>query len=126
MNLREAREFRGLTQMQLSQRTGIQQTIISYQENGLKDLDIDGMIRCENELGGRIEWADPITAVAKDKALQALAALASRYPLISVLELAKKLLIDRRDPKPIQTLQVYARGVQTDDDDESMLPPGVK
>jgi transcriptional regulator with XRE-family HTH domain len=120
MKLRQRRELAGLTQMELSRRTGVPATYISQAEVGSRHLDLDSMIALEAELG-RIDWPDNFSIGEKRQIIQAAAGLATRYPMAAVADFLKEVLKTR---SPVQTLRVYAQGVLGAR--ESLLPPGVK
>lgn len=125
MDLKSLRELRGVSQALLSQRTGIPQAYISHAETGARELGLDSVILIENELNGRVNWADGLSPVEKFQALQAVADLASRFPLITVLKFAVEALEDKRDKVPVKKLAIYAQ-IATRGSEGSLLPPGVE
>lgn len=125
MNLKSLRELRGMSQALLSQRTGIPQAYISHAETGAGELDLDSVILIENELDARVNWVDSFSPAEKVQVLQALADLASRFPLVTVLKFGVEALSDKREKVPVKKLAIYAQ-IATRGIGEGLLPPGVE
>lgn len=122
MNLKAARELQNLSQMELARKTGIPQTALSLQESGTKDLELEDMAALEAKLQADLEWPDPLPMESKVAVFQAMQTLAEKFPLLTVLEFAKRTLTDRRDKTPISKLQFYAQVTQKQ---EGLYPAGM-
>jgi len=83
MTLKHAREKKGLTQMQLSEISGINCITLSDYERGAKEPILENMIKLEKILG-KIDWDNKLSEADKYFLVQGFKELIENYPLRKV------------------------------------------
>ncbi|GEM_PF-6082184 len=125
MNLKEVREYRGMTQTTLSQITGIHTTILSQAETGLVPLSLEYCIIVENALKFEIDWGDKFSREEKEEIFEAMEALSEKYPLLQVLESAKEIL-SKKSTGQQKVLRFYQQQACRASLENLLLPPEVQ
>jgi len=80
MDLKSAREKKGLTQMRLSEMSGIHFITLSEYERGIRELKLETMMRLEKILG-KVDWGVRLGEPDKYFLVECFREMIEHYPL---------------------------------------------
>jgi len=92
MNLEQFRILNRITLNELSVKTGIQVPTLSLYESGNTPIMLEDIFIIEKAIGTKLQWPENLTIKQKHDFLQSIITLAEKYPVVSVLNCANRVI----------------------------------
>lgn len=123
-NLKELRENEGISQSQLARDLGINTPTLCNYETGKALPSMEDLLVLVRRYQQPIDFGDIIDDYNKELILNSINALASRYPLLSVLHYAiKKVRYDLKEGNPSTSIVSITQELASYEEVPHLLPP---